>query len=465
MCEYSNINADNLIVVLLPLTGPASSIGINLYNAMQLFLENERQRKKFLVLDTTSNPEIFVSLAEKYIALGVRIFIGGITSDEVVEWQKIIYPKYGKSILLLSPSSTSEINEMNSVIRIVPNDRYRVSSIRYFLFNSRTIQNVSEVGVLAINNTYGQSIINLARDIFDGIPEDNLIEYDPNNLETIRNSFARTDVKVWIIAAYNEFQEIVQISKEYPNVLLIFTEYGYDPQMQQAIIESGNIENILCNAYIGTTARIYFEITDIQRKYFAKFGQFASDYGLGMYSLARFFNEYLDVYNYNTIYRLIQRFRGLTGSIQLDEFGDRNDGIFMVVRLSLFEIPPTVQQYIWREISYNLIRFEIKVDGVIYNTSISTLLYLQNATRKFETPTFFDKVTVTNYHGHYFEYNNLTVDTVVNVSPFVIIFESERYYIEMINNDIFSDTTAVNRITKNSLVYTLIDDPIIKLPD
>ncbi len=129
------IKDDNLVGLLLPLTGEKSSAGNLVINSLRYSMLLKPNQLNFKIFDTKSNPNGAIDAAKKGIDDDIRTFIGPIFSDETKTVRNYFKNNDNLTFFSLSPDLS---NISNNVIVSGQNPEDQVSCIVQHLAKSET---------------------------------------------------------------------------------------------------------------------------------------------------------------------------------------------------------------------------------------------------------------------------------------------------------------------------------------
>lgn len=368
------------IVVLLPLTGSLSVSGNTYKNAIDLYIKNyPASGIKYIFVDTESDDIIFVKMVLMYIELGIRLFIGGTTSGTVQAWINFIDPLYGKIATLFSASSTTIFDKnYESIVRIVPNNQVTAECVyAWLLRNNKIINGGINIGLLAIDDVFGQNIITLFKKI---LPNITIATYNLTNIDAITNAaFSNGNIGIWLMATHDEYPTIIKIKAAYNSVLLIPIEHGYDNIMFNSIVQYIDplyFSNIMAFSFIGDTFYALPALQQFVNLYHATYNLFPSVFSLGYASLAAFFNLFRGPYDRTSIVLGMEKFAGLNGTIGFLDTNvyDRDTGAYSSCIVHSF----SNNNYLWYDTSHLTIGETIKTHLNTFIYTITTQGYIGN---------------------------------------------------------------------------------------
>ena len=120
--KEKKIEKDNLVGLLLPLTGEKSAAGNLVINSLRYSMLLRPNQLNFKIFDTKGTPRGAVSAAEQGISNNVKTFIGPIFSDETREVKEHFKNKKRLTFFSLSPD-LNNVSENIIVSGQNPNDQ------------------------------------------------------------------------------------------------------------------------------------------------------------------------------------------------------------------------------------------------------------------------------------------------------------------------------------------------------
>lgn len=405
------------IVILLPLEQPNEIFNIPINDLVSFANLKEWN---VILEDTSYDPIKFINLAKKYIDQGYKYFIGGATSNEVISWNNEIQ---NKDVTLISPSSSAIIeNKSNTIIRLIPSDQVSATAIFSFL-NGKNIS-PNNIGILASNNTFGNSLANQLQIIYTN--RDSPLTYidfynplDPNEIilkaQKLYATFNNENQYTIIIGD----QEVKIILDQRPignNSFSILPDHIYNYFLLNSINPIFQTK-ILASGYLGASTITSLDRTNIQSELFLRFGVYGSTYDLNVMDTLQFF-DYAVEGNFNSdhIADLMGNYYGATGNLHLNILKDRNNDAFSIARVrSLDNI------LVWEDISYQALKDTIVKNGVILDQTLSSFPELTNVNVHIIPTIKWDVVKYTNFNGMTYSFNNILGDPF----PYPVSFRLE----------------------------------------
>ncbi len=129
------VESDNLVGLLLPLTGKKNAAGNMVVNSLRYSLLLKPNELNFKIFDTRGTPQGAISATKDGISNGVKTFIGPIFSDETKEIKRYFRNKRDLTFFSLSPDLS---NVSDNIIVSGQNHEDQISCIIQHLAESQT---------------------------------------------------------------------------------------------------------------------------------------------------------------------------------------------------------------------------------------------------------------------------------------------------------------------------------------
>lgn len=129
------VESDNLVGLLLPLTGKKNAAGNMVVNSLRYSLLLKPNELNFKIFDTRGTPQGAISATKDGISNGVKTFIGPIFSDETREIKRYFRNKRDLTFFSLSPDLS---NVSDNIIVSGQNHEDQISCIIQHLAESQT---------------------------------------------------------------------------------------------------------------------------------------------------------------------------------------------------------------------------------------------------------------------------------------------------------------------------------------
>ena len=129
------VESDNLVGLLLPLTGKKNAAGNMVVNSLRYSLLLKPNELNFKIFDTRGTPQGVISATKDGISNGVKTFIGPIFSDETKEIKRYFRNKRDLTFFSLSPDLS---NVSDNIIVSGQNHEDQISCIIQHLAESQT---------------------------------------------------------------------------------------------------------------------------------------------------------------------------------------------------------------------------------------------------------------------------------------------------------------------------------------
>lgn len=157
------------IGAVIPLTGSSAGYGRNVKNGLTLAMDqiNEKgginQRKiDILIEDDASNAKTAVDKTNELIRNGIRLIIGGVTSDVALAMAPIC--EKGKVVLLSPTASSPKLSSAGQYFfRNYPSDTLEGKVMAEYAVRRMKLQNVA---ILGVDNEYGKGIADVFKQRF-----------------------------------------------------------------------------------------------------------------------------------------------------------------------------------------------------------------------------------------------------------------------------------------------------------
>ena len=408
------VGSKNVVTIgaLLPLTGTLSSVGESEEAALDIAVKdiNENFSKNHssiqisvVVEDTQTNPSVSLEKLKYLVGKGIRIIIGPATSADLQATQD-----YANSngVLLLSPSSTAPSLAIpgNNVFRFVPDDTHQAQAISKLMWND----GIRVVIPLWRTDVYGNDLVNAVKqnfqqlggrvlqgvgytpntgDFFASLNRINFIVWDQDlrslssKLNEAISKYGTDKVAIYLVA-FDEVAPIFVQSQSHP-ILSTVKWYGSDgsalnnklirnPEAALFAIKTSfptpiyAVENDSNDKFRHFEAQIHKKIERTPRSY----ASVAYDV-LWIAALTEVNAKNVHDTNYlkNTLVKIANSYKGITGNTSLNQAGDRKYGDydFWAIR----NIDNTHGTFAWKVVSKYLF-VEIKNKQRLMPEIIST---------------------------------------------------------------------------------------------
>ncbi|MFH1739655.1 MAG: ABC transporter substrate-binding protein [bacterium] len=184
---------------LLPLTGAWSSLGEGAKAALQMaeyqiipYLHRQGSTLGLFFEDTQGDPALALQYLQEFKAMGIRIVIGPMTSEEVAA---VVNYANENDMLLISPSSTApSLANPDNLLRLSPNDIHQSLAVAFLM----SLQGLATALPVYVDDTYGQ---NLQQEFGEWFAE-----YDGTTLDGIAFSSSAPDYDSLILAMESALQ-------------------------------------------------------------------------------------------------------------------------------------------------------------------------------------------------------------------------------------------------------------------
>jgi len=366
------------IGVLLPLTGELDDraaeiqtfLDIALTDAnQQLELEDSDIRLTLQVIDTETNPTTARTQMEVMSQSGIKCFIGPITSAEMLEASQSTLIN---DCLLLSPSSTSTDLSIagDHLYRFVAGDAQMAEALAHVIWD----QGVRYIASMFREDSWGFSLSNLVQIEFENIGGSQVMKTEYLSL---RQSSARSELIIVAnsIEALNVPSEQIAIQINSFNEAIMLFEVASELLIDYPILgevqwfgSDGFVQSPLLFDYPQAAAfahRVEFiapimgipgsEALETLLEQYQ--GSAPWSYSIISYDLVQIIAELMgsasdinDVASLETaLNNVTNEYTGLSGSISLDENGDRTEGLY-----HFWQVVESGSTYAWEHIlSYN----------------------------------------------------------------------------------------------------------------
>ena len=344
------------IGALLPLTGDLASFGKRNQGALQLAVEDinsfaeaagSKFRFRLVVEDTGTDPQVARSRIEALAAQGVKLFVGPMSSAEVSQVKPFAD---ANKLVIVSQSSTAPALSIpgDFVFRVVPPDTYQGKALAKVVWSSGFTKAI----VIYRNDAWGVGL----RDSFEknfktlgGTVES--IAYDPGVKEFSAEVSRAADLAgrlgpntAIVLVSFEEGIQIIKLAAQNP-VLFKLTWFGTDGLANSAkLISEAGAEAVALGGIASTTfipsSNPMQE--EFKRRFRQRFGEDPDSYSMNAYDAAWLLALSVMLTGSDdgakvasVLPQVASRYYGITGTITLDEAGDRaagDYGVFKVVR-------------------------------------------------------------------------------------------------------------------------------------
>jgi len=352
------------IGALLPLTGDLASFGKRNQGALQLAVEDinrfaetvgSRFRFQLVVEDTGTDPQMARSRIEALAAQGIKLFVGPMSSGEVSQVKPFAD---ANKLVIVSQSSTAPALSIpgDFVFRVVPPDTYQGKALAKVVWSSGFTKAV----VIYRNDAWGVGL----RDSFEknfkalgGTVES--IAYDPGAKEFSAEVSRAADLASKLgpgtaiaVVSFEEGVQIIKLAAQNP-VLSKLTWFGTDGLANSAkLISEAGTEAVALGGIASTT---FIPSSNpmqeaFRRRFRQRFGEDPDSYSMNAYDAAWLLALSVMLTGSDdgakvasVLPQVTARYYGITGTITLDEAGDRAAGDYGV-----FKIVQTPDGPAWR---------------------------------------------------------------------------------------------------------------------
>ncbi|MEM1912217.1 MAG: ABC transporter substrate-binding protein [Thermofilaceae archaeon] len=364
------------IGALLPLSGDLASFGARNRNAIQLaiedvnrFAEGVGSRFRFQVLfeDTGTDPEAARSRMEALAAQGVKAFIGPMSSREVSQVKPFAD---ANKLLVVSQSSTAVALAIpgDYVFRVVPPDSYQGKALAKYIYTS----GFKNAIVIYRNDAWGKGLFESFKSNFEalgGRVEE--VAYDVGAKEfSAEVSRAATLAQqlgpgtAVLLVSFEEGIQIIKLAAGNP-VLSQLKWFGTDGLARSSKLASeAGPEAFMLG---GLPSTVYVPSTNpVQEAFKARFrqlyGEDPDSYSMNSYDAVWLIalsimltGDYDGEKLAQVLPMVATRYYGVTGTISLDENGDRKAGDY-----GIFQLVKEGNDYVWRLVAV----YSIDTDAV-----------------------------------------------------------------------------------------------------
>ncbi|MEM1521712.1 MAG: ABC transporter substrate-binding protein [Thermofilaceae archaeon] len=364
------------IGALLPLSGDLASFGARNRNAIQLaiedvnrFAEKMGSRFRFQVLfeDTGTDPEAARSRMEALAAQGVKAFIGPMSSREVSQVKPFAD---ANKLLVVSQSSTAVALAIpgDYVYRVVPPDSYQGKALAKFIYTG----GFKNAIVIYRNDAWGKGLFENFKSNFEALGgKIESLAYDVSAKE-FSAEVARTaelaqrlgPSTAVLLISFEEGIQIIKLAAGNP-ILSKLKWFGTDGlALNSKLASEAGAEAVLLG---GLPSTIYVPSANpIQESFKARYrqlyGEDPDSYSLNscdavwLIALSIMLSGDYDGEKLAELLPLVaNRYYGVTGTISLDENGDRKAGDY-----GIFQLLREGNEYAWRLVAV----YSIDTDAV-----------------------------------------------------------------------------------------------------
>ena len=360
------------IGVLLPLTGDLASFGKTNQEAVKMaeadvnsYLEEQGAnfRIQLVIVDTETKPSVALQKFDTLYQQGIRFFIGPMSSGELSEIVSEI--KQNKEAVVISQSSTApSLALQDTVYRFPPPDELQGKVLAELYQND----GVTHVIIVYRNDDWGSGLAGFVENYFTQfggtvaakIPYDpqspnfdNLVQEIANQVDQLTaQGVAPENIGVELIA-FEEASQILGTASQYSQLAQV-KWYGSDgTALSQQILQNQDAASFAVQVKWKNT--ITFGLTDKTKNVYCallnKLGYPPDPYSLIAYdavwvmalAIQQAGGPDASVQDVaNAIPQVVQSYNGVTGTITLNEYGDR-----VATDYGIFEIVEQNGQYQW----------------------------------------------------------------------------------------------------------------------
>ncbi|MEZ0345479.1 MAG: ABC transporter substrate-binding protein [Infirmifilum sp.] len=342
------------IGALLPLSGDLASFGKRNQNALQLAQEDinnfaaavgSRFRFQMVFEDTATDPQVARSKIEALAAQGIKAFIGPMSSGEVSQVKQYADSHH---LVVISQSSTAIALAISGdyIFRVVPPDTYQGQALaKYVMFRG-----FKKAVAIYRNDAWGVGLFESFAKTFQalgGTVEG--VAYDPSAREFTAEVARAADLAqrlgagaAVVLISFEEGIQIIKLAAQNP-ALSQLTWFGTD-----GLARSTKLAAEACSETValgGLPSTIFVPTSNpLQEAFIARFrqrfGENPDSYSMNAYDAAWLIalsvmltGDYDGEKIASVLPQVASRYYGITGTIQLDENGDRKAGDYGVFQL------------------------------------------------------------------------------------------------------------------------------------
>jgi ABC-type branched-subunit amino acid transport system substrate-binding protein len=362
-CSDSSSDPDDdytyKIGVLLPMTGSGSSTGESVKAALEyanLFkleiVQNDNNidyEVELIYEDTETNPDVALEKLKKLKAEGINIVIGPYSSKSVAN---LIDYAVANDMVMLSYSAVAISLEArdDNFLRLVPSDKYQAQAIdKLFAY-----ENISHLASVYVNDVWGSDLQSKVKELFAKQAGNNDIEYEysetseisdvMSNLNTsVANLLSGTDadrIGTQLIS-FGEGTDALAYASDYDNLQNIkwfgasaFAE-NKDLLNNEKAVQFAVNTNFRCTVFDAGVkdGSIMTYLTGELGRTPEEYAYVAYDaYNLAVRSLIEYDKD-KSVNLEGVVYNTAKNMTGITGKLEMNEFGDRIGGNYRIMNI------------------------------------------------------------------------------------------------------------------------------------
>ncbi|MDT8903503.1 ABC transporter substrate-binding protein [Anaeroselena agilis] len=300
---------------------------------------------ELVVEDTASNPQTAKAVTRKLLDQGVKNFIGAVSSSELAAVEPLLR---SRDALAISPMSTApSLSKKDHIYRLIMNDGYQAQA----LASLAKRDGIKNVVVLYRDEVYGQDLLKTFSAAYDGKVFPLGYNAGDGNLDQLLAraeqlvASAGEDNTAVLVIAYNEITEILRLKPD--SNLNSVPWYGTDSiALQGALCSDGTAAGVA--ARVGLTAVGYsaygnyfdplyhvinYQLADKIHHQIKESSVAAFD---ALWMIGCAYLENGAAADNKKIAAYVQKavFRGVSGLVALDAYGDRSIGYYRIYRFN-----------------------------------------------------------------------------------------------------------------------------------
>lgn len=347
------------IGVLLPMTGSGSSTGESVKAALefanmekvQIAVNDETVEVEVELIyeDTETNPDIALEKLKKLKSEGIELVIGPYSSNSVAN---LIDYAVANDMVMISYSAVAISLEArdDNFLRLVPSDKYQAKAIDELL----SLENVYDLASIYVDDLWGNNLQSAVNEEFikktgtndivhsykssDEFPQ--ILESVNSSINTLLQSEDAENIGVQLIS-FGEGTDALESASDYPELNRVkwvgasaFAEnkdllknekaagFAEKTNFRCTVFDAGVKEGVVLSHLTNELGRIPEEYSFV-----------AYDaYFLAVNSLINYEND-KSVNLEGVVYNAAKNMTGITGKLELNEFGDRLGGNYRIMNV------------------------------------------------------------------------------------------------------------------------------------
>ncbi len=372
------------IGVLLPITGSGSSTGesvkvaLDYANKQKLEIVNDEFKINYNVElvyeDTETNPDVALEKLKKLKSEGIELVIGPYSSNSV---SNLIDYAVANDMVMISYSAVAISLEArdDNFLRLVPSDKYQAKAIDELL----SLENVYELTSIYIDDLWGSNLFDAVNEEFTRKSGNNDIVHSYSSsdefsqiiesVNTSLNSLLETEdaehIAVQLIS-FGEGTDALELASDYSNLAEVkwfgASAYAENSGILKNEKAAGFAErtNFRCTVFDAgvTNEGIVQHLTNELGRTPEEYAYIAYDcYNLALRSLIEHDKD-KSVNLEGVVYNTAKNLNGITGKLELNEFGDRLGGNYRIMNIT-----GNGDKYEWHEWGY----YDSALDEIVFD--------------------------------------------------------------------------------------------------